>query len=196
MKKLLMIDIETLSTRPNGVIWQLALVGAPADDLDERLDPPVHSYLPIDPQLNLLVPNRRADGGTLIYWMKQALTNPQAAEKFEQCDSEDFNDLIALVRHFLRGFDRMTSGGKDDYELVTKGNFDLPMLQSLIEQCGLTIPWDFRKTVDLRTLMTHAGVTKVDVENPTGFVAHDAYWDCEVQIRQYAGCLRRMRARS
>lgn len=188
-KNILMLDIETLGTRTNAIVWQLALVGAPAADLSEKIDPPVYSFLPVEPQ-QMLIPPRKMDFSTFLFWNRQG---EDARSKFNECDSESFEDLQSLLRHFIRGFERMTKN-VDDYELVTKGNFDLPILQSLLEQCGFVIPWDFRKTVDLRTVMTLAGLGKRDTAMPQGMIEHSAYWDCIHQFNQYAEAIKMLRS--
>lgn len=185
----LMLDIETFGTGPEAVVWQSALFGFDLADPETILEFPHFQYLPIQPQLDLL-PARKVDASTLIYWMKQG---DDARLAIENCDSTDFDDLPSLMRHFMRAFDRMTDGGNKSWELWTRGNFDVPIMTSLLSQAGFVAPWqidgNFRNLRDLRTLEAVSGVSYKDVDQPVGFVKHRADWDCRFQIGHYAACM-------
>src|SRR3546814_15230642 len=61
-------------------------------------------------------------------------------------------------------------------------NFDCTIMESLYNDHGMTIPWDFRKERDLRTLCSMAGINAKEVAKVSGFVPHNAYWDCRQQL--------------
>lgn len=190
----LMMDIETLGKGPDAVVWQSALYGWDLSDPDTLFDFPHFQYLPIQPQLDLL-PARRVDASTMIYWMKQ---DDDARLAIENCDSTEFDDLPSLMRHFLRAFDRMTDGGNKTWELWTRGNFDVPIMSSLLRQAGFIAPWDinqnFRNLRDLRTLEQISGVSYKDVDQPIGFIKHRADWDCKFQIGHHTACMKALGA--
>src|SRR3546814_8115714 len=72
------------------------------------------------------------------------------------------------------------------YEIYANSpNFDCTIMKSLYNDHGMTIPWDFRKERDLRTLCSMAGINAKEVAKVSGFVPHNAYWDCRQQIAIY-----------
>ena len=91
----------------------------------------------------------------------------------------------------------MTRGlSKGEYEIWARGpQFDIAAVESLMEECGVEVPWVYDSVRDLRTLMAAAGITTDDVPKPEGMIAHHAGWDCIYQIRCYMEANRRMRAR-
>jgi hypothetical protein len=191
-KLVLMLDVETLATTTSAVVWQSALYGIDSSDPTTLLDFPSHQYLPIQPQLDLL-PARQIQADTLLFWMK-----PENAEARElmatECDSPDFDELSAVLRHFNRALERYIDQSGGDYELWTRGQFDLPIMQSLLTQAGLPILWDFRKTRDLRTLESVSGVSYRDVPQPQGFIKHRADWDAIFQLSHWAACMKALGA--
>lgn len=189
-KIILMLDIETLGRGPDAVAWQTALYAVDASDPATLLDYPHHGYLPIQPQLDL-IPPRKIDASTLLFWFKPE-QNEARAQIAEECDSDDFQELGAVLRHFLRAFDRYTDG--NDWELWTRGNFDVPIMESLLRQCGLPIPWanEFRRIRDLRTLEAITGISYKDVTHPVGFIKHRADWDAMFQLTHYAAMMTKL----
>lgn len=187
---ILMMDIESLDTGPNSVVLQIALYGLDGDE-ESLFDSHVHSFFPIQPQLDLIRP-RTISAQTLFWWMLQ---DDAARLKFERNVLEDHEDLEILMRHLTREFNRMTENGKRDYELWARGpQFDVVNVESLYRDMGMKAPWQYNKVRDLRTLMAQAGLRSDDVPKPTGFVAHNAAWDCKYQIAQYLAARRALRS--
>jgi len=185
----LSLDIESLDIGPRSVVTQVALYGW---DIDEGtlLEAFVWSYLPIQPQLDLIHP-RTISADTLWWWMQQS---DEARSKFEFNVLEDFESLPVLMRHLTREFNRMV--GDNNYELWAKGpQFDVVNVESLYRDCGMRAPWKYDRVRDLRTLMAQAGIHSADVEIPKGFVAHEAGWDAQFQINCYMQAMRHLRAR-
>lgn len=184
-----MIDVETLGQRSNAVAWQVAMIPWLLADPDADAGQPLHSYLGIEPQQQL-IPARKIDASTLLYWMEQS---DEARATMKLSDSTDFVELEAYMRHFISRFERITDG--HEYEVWTRGNFDLPIIESLLEQLGMKAPWHFRSTRDLRTLMEVAGVDWKTIPEPHGFIKHNALWDCKFQITCYNEAMRVIRSR-
>ena len=193
MTTILMMDIETLGKSPDAVVWQTALYAVDSSDPETILDQPHFQYVPIQPQLDLF-PARKIDASTMLFWMRQAAENPVVADEIEACDSSDFEELPAVLRHFLRAFDRYTLNGAAEYELWTRGNFDVPIMESLLRQCGLVAPWTvgmgFRSIRDLRTLEAITGLSYKDVPPPIGYIKHRADWDAIFQLGHYSAMMR------
>ena len=181
---IMMMDIETLGKRATAVAWQTALFAVESTDPETILDRPHHAYLPIQPQLDL---NRVIDGDTMLFWMKP---EQDAARQgmVTECDSEDFDELVAALRHFNRAFERYADQAQGDWELWTRGNFDAPIMESLLRQCGLPCHWsnEFRKLRDLRTFEAIAGVSYKDVQPQPGFIKHRADHDAVFQLTHLA----------
>jgi hypothetical protein len=185
----LMIDIESLDIGPRSVVTQIALFALDLEE-DETLDMHVHSYLPIQPQLDLM-PARSISASTLWWWMQQA---DEARGAFEFSTSEDFNDLPVLMNHFIVQFERMTRG--KTYQLWARGpQFDVVNVESLLRDCGLKAPWRYDSVADLRTVMREAGISSSEVEQPHGFIAHNAAWDCKFQLLCLREAQRKIRGR-
>lgn len=182
----LMLDIETLGNAPDAIVLQTALFGWDLADPETLLEFPHFQYLPIQPQLDLF-PARRVEAKTMIWHQQQA-------SDFSLNDSEDFEELPALMRHLLRTFDQMTRGGTIGYELWTRGMFDTFIMKSLLKQVGLEAPWEFRQERDLRTLEAISGVSYKDVPHPVGYIKHRADWDCRFQILHHTACMKALGA--
>lgn len=180
----LMLDIETLGLRPDSVITQIALVPWIIDSPNQEFLPPVHLYLPLAPQ-ELLIPPRVISAGTVLYWMKQS---DEARERFNENDSTDMEELKAYVQNFVFRFQRFV--GDQPYELWARGpQFDCVLVESLLAQFGLNIPWDYTKVRDLRTLMSAAGLDTSDVVRPSHMTPHVAFYDCQYQIMCYESAM-------
>jgi hypothetical protein len=185
----LMLDIESLDLGPRSVVTQLALFGLDLEE-DEMLDTHVHSYLPIQPQLDL-IHARTISASTLWWWMQQS---DEARAAFEFSTSEDFNDLPVLMNHFIVQFENITRG--KTYTLWARGpQFDVVNVESLLKDCGLKAPWKYDRVEDLRTIMREAGLSSKDVDQPKGFVAHNAAWDCKFQLLCLREAQRKIRGR-
>lgn len=188
---ILMVDIESLDVGPRSVVTQVALYGLDEDE-DEVIDDFVYSFLPIQPQLDLIQP-RTISASTLWWWMQQS---DEARAMFERNVLEDFETLPVMMRHLTREFQRMTSKYAS-YELWARGpQFDVVNLDSLYADCGMRAPWKYDSVRDLRTLMKMAGLSSEEVDKPHGFIAHQAGWDAKFQLRCYREAKKRLRARA
>mgnify|MGYP001074608171 CR=1 FL=1 len=189
-KIILMVDIESLDLGPRSVVTQIAMYGASADTEEVLEDNIVWSYLPIQPQLDLIHP-RTISASTLWWWMQQ---EDDARMKFEKNIVDDFEALPVLMRHLTREFKRITDGR--DYEVWAKGpQFDVTNIESLYHDCGMKAPWDYNKVRDLRTLMAEAGLHTADIPRPNHFIAHEAGWDCRYQLLCYFESRKNLRRR-
>jgi 3' exoribonuclease, RNase T-like len=190
----IMIDIESLSLGPHPVITQLGLQAWNLADASEYIGTPLHTYLPIDPQISSLIPSRKVSGDTLIWWMEQS---DAARMAFKESRGNDVDELFSLMRHFVRRFNTITNEGTADYEIWARGpQFDLVAIESLLFQCGIPAPWAYDKVNDLRTLMHLANLKTKDVPMPTGLVRHNALDDCRYQILCYEAAIRALYPRA
>jgi hypothetical protein len=188
---LLMVDIESLALGPRPVITQIAMLAYELES-DELLDDRFVQYLPIEPQQQI-IPPRRISASTIAWWMKQS---DEAREKFELNTGTDFEDLVAAIRGLIAAFNRLTHNGTRNYEISAKGpKFDIVAIETLIEELGLEVPWDYWRVTDVRQDLRRALIKDKSVPKPKGFVPHVAYWDSRWQIEMFLAA-RRLRNRA
>lgn len=175
----LMLDIETLAAKTErAVVSQVALIGYDLDK-DEMIPIRHHQYYPLHPQIKDL--KRVIEADTIIWWMTQP---DEARRHFLECASDDVEELPALLKNLSMMFKDMTRGRP--YEIYANSpSFDCKIVQSLLDDFGMQVPWDFRQERDLRSLCAMAGVDPKAVPHVPGFIAHNAYWDCRQQIAIY-----------
>lgn len=187
---LLMVDIESLALGPRPVITQIAILGYDLE-LDELLEDRFFQHLPIEPQQQI-IPARKISASTLLWWMRQS---DEARESFELSASEDFEDLVAVMRGLVAAFNRLTKNGTREYELCAKSaKFDITAIETLLEELGLEVPWHYRNITDVRQDLRRAGIEEKNVPKPQGMVPHNAYWDARWQIESFLAA-RRIRGR-
>lgn len=175
----IMIDIETLDTRPKGVVTQIGMVIV---DLQDPTTPirVIEETLPIQPQLEL---NRTIGADTMLFWMRQP---DETRKHLQDCGGNDLEELLAITRNINRKLDSEIRSANNDYEVWARGpQFDVVMLESLFQDCGQSVLWTYDSVRDLRTFMKQAGVKSEDVDS-AGLVPHDAVDDCKFQWRCYS----------
>lgn len=166
-----MLDTETLGTRPGCDVLSIAAVGF---DLATGETDPEPCYIRFG------LPERghiKGDADTLRWWLQQ----PESvrAEAFEPdrtrvcCDGQGIERLIDYVS-------RRTKPGANIWAWGT--TFDIPIIEAAIEEEGFAIemPWQFRQVRDARTLCAIAGIKRdfLPHERP-----HHPIDDCRIQIR-------------
>lgn len=183
---IVMFDIESLDLGPRPVITQVAMLGYDLQE-DELMENRHVQYYPIEPQQRLL-PARTISASTIAWWMNQS---DDAREKFRYSTETEFEDLAARLRNLLTVFNQLTDYGKANYEVVAKGpQFDIVAIETLLVECGLTVPWAYDRVVDLRTMLKRAGINPKNVAKPAGCIPHVAFWDARWQISQYLAASR------
>lgn len=183
---IVMVDIESLSLGPRPVITQIAMLGYDLQE-DELMENRHVQYYPIEPQQQI-IPARTISASTIVWWMSQP---DEARERFKYSTETEFEDLAARLRNLITVFNQLTDHGRLNYELVSRGpQFDIVAIETLLTECGLTIPWAYDKVVDLRTMCRRAGINPRNVAKPAGCIPHVAFWDARWQISQYLAALR------
>lgn len=168
----LMIDIETLSTKVDAFILQIAAV--PFEIGTDQIGDEVSRF-------NLHVnassqADRRMDLDTIAWWMEQ----PEEARNrvFKPRTRHNLKDALSLFRQYYTslGHPVIWSNGPE---------FDSAIIKHAYEQVGLPCPWHHRKVRDLRTAkdLIPVGVDRTRDPNP---VLHDPEVDCIEQIKDLA----------
>lgn len=159
----IMIDIETLDTRPTSVILSLGAVVFDETELGRTF----HRRIDIDSCLRL---NMTVSGSTIAWWMEQ----PDVARKLFQTQGTNIANVLDA---FTRAFD-----WEKIKEVWANGtDFDLVILRNAFERTGIRCPWAYYKGRDYRTvrkLFPQAVLNECTVEPR---IKHDAFEDATSQ---------------
>ena len=158
-----MLDIETLSTRPESVVLTLGAVKF--DPFGDKVDTDTGLYIrcDVDEQIAL---DRHIQQETVDWWGKQE------SEVFEEAMGESnrvsLETLCSSLNRFLVGVDSIWCQGPA---------FDIVILENLYRQLGKPTPWQFWQIRDSRTLFGVHG----DPRDKSRKAAHNALMDCYYQ---------------
>jgi hypothetical protein len=152
----LMVDIETLSTKPNAAILSIGAVGFHPTTVIES---PPWFYIEVDPESMGSEFNR--EPATLDWWAKQA-HQPTGSTPIQEA---------------LNNFLNFLSSKKWCAIWANSPSFDLVILKSAFELCGLVWPLPYYIEHDVRTV-NNLLLTKQQKIKPT----HHAIHDCQGQI--------------
>lgn len=162
MKNNIMVDIETLSHKSNGVIIS---IGAVKFDM-ETGETGGQFYTNIDPE-SCLKAGLTMSASTVMWWLKQ--------------------DKVAIDKLMYRQDALGTA--LHEFGLFCTGNyciwgnsarFDLGMLNNAYDALNLPLPWKYWQERDVRTLVDFNPDLKKSIIND---LPHDAISDCLYQIK-------------
>jgi exodeoxyribonuclease VIII len=173
-----MLDLETLSTRKNAAIIQIAAIA---------FDPSTGATLPasFNAFVNDLHQDSHVDISTIAWWLQQ----DQAARLGAAIEQQG----ITLGRALLDFSQWYAALGAVEAIWSHGATFDLPVLCSALASCGYKQPWSYRAERDTRTLFALAPGGMPAVVGTPGGQKHDALYDCEIQIKQVVGALAALR---
>jgi hypothetical protein len=139
----LMLDIETLGTRPGAVILSAALV---------RFSDEAHTTLNLNTDeqeaLGLI-----SDPFTIAWWHDQEVKAPGAWA------ASTLNPVpVRAALEHLSAWIAWAAGGQDVLIWCHGATFDAPLLEHLYRAAGINTPWHFTAVRDTRTLYDLAGV--------------------------------------
>lgn len=135
-KTAVMIDLETLDTKPSAVITSIGAV---------RFDPYSTWVATWDFHIHVAVASQRGrtiDAGTVIWWLRQS-DAARSALVIGQDDAADLTLALEALASFIDGANEVWCNG---------ASFDLPILASAYAGLGDKTPWDYWQERDLRTL--------------------------------------------
>jgi exodeoxyribonuclease VIII len=136
--KNVMIDIETLGTTPDTCILQVAAVSWG----DGGIDDGISFDLSVTEQVNL---GRRVDPRTLSWWMDDKVKPEVRVNVLQRTSPIQLQVGMNLLNEYI-GLDK---------ELCVWANppqFDISIIRSVMEQCGVIPTWKHWQERDLRTL--------------------------------------------
>lgn len=159
----LMLDIETLSTRPNAVILSFGAVKF--DPFSNNIDAEngVDVRLDVDEQT---VMGRHVQEETINWWATQPKEVQEAA--LGEANRLTVEEFTKLFNRLLVGVDKIWCQGPA---------FDMVIIEDLYRQVGKPTPWQFWQVRDSRTLFGVFG----DPRDKNRKEAHNALIDCVYQ---------------
>lgn len=180
----MMIDLETLDTKPSAVVlsigavvWETYVSEETPFELRWRLVERFLRVLDIQKQVDR---KRTVSENTLLWWQRQDQT----------AKDEAFNP-VRQHPGFVLGDFREFAGKYADPEVGDLGinafwaspaTFDFPIWDDLAMTFNNFVPWTYRQKYDVRTVVREASYpAKNHVWNGLG-VAHTPVYDCEWQI--------------
>lgn len=161
-----MIDLETLSTRPNAVILVIAAVKFNRTGKLTELKEMDTFYLRIDIN-SCLRKAMHSSQDTRDWWNKQ----DKAIR--EEAFGQPREDLSIALRQFVEWF------GDTEYIWSHGATFDIVIMNEAFRRCGLEAPWKFWNCRDTRTIYDIAGIRNNELPQAA---KHHALYDCHRQI--------------
>jgi hypothetical protein len=155
-----MIDLETLSTRPDAMIVSIGAVEFGPGGLGDVF------YGVVDPARS----SGHIDPATVAWWMRQS---DLARSIFSQSGDALSATLRALF-DFIRA-NRWVYSLTPSCRIWAHGAaFDIPILENAIRREGLVVPWHYRAIRDTRTILDLAGIKVQGSEDSKHLALDDA----------------------
>lgn len=158
----IMVDIETLSHKSNGIIIS---IGAVYFDIITG-ETGKQFYINIDPQ-TCVDAGLTFSASTVMWWLQQ---DKAAIDKL--MDRQD--NLHTALHEFMLFIE------PDTLLWGNSARFDLGMLNNAYDALGMVLPWKYWQERDVRTLVSFNPSLKKSIVND---LPHDAISDCLYQIK-------------
>lgn len=154
-----MVDVETLDTRPSAVMLS---IGAVRFDIEKPQVYDAHTFhvhIDID---SCLAHGRTVSGSTIMWWLDQS---DEARRKMTAPNRVLMRDALLQLSSFIKPTDRVWGNG---------AGFDNVILADAYKSLGLSLPWRFWGDMCYRTMKNmHRDVPKPEFDD----VKHDALAD-------------------
>jgi hypothetical protein len=137
-----MLDLETLSTRPDATICTFGACKFSPYNQNDIVDG-IYFRINIDQQIEL---GRHVDDNTIEWWGKQA--EDVREEALGEGNRINLEQFAQELNRFIVGADNIWAQGPV---------FDIVILENLYRQMGLPCPWQFWQIRDSRTLLSSLG---------------------------------------
>lgn len=175
-----MLDLETLSTRTDAAIIQIAA---------RAFDPQTGELGAV---FDVYVRDSAGHVGvqTVAWWMQRGAAAYNMGAKLIGPDAESERGALRLFTYWLEAHapacEALWSHG---------ATFDIPLLAAAYGRHGLGVPWYYRAPRDTRTLYALApGGVPALPKDPAR--EHCAVYDCEYQISQVCAALKALRTQA
>ena len=167
-----MLDIETLSLKPNAQILSIAAIKFNPFEIttDFEKNPKLDILLNLDEQIH-----RDQDEGTLDWWSRQ---DEKVRDKiFSDLGRLSIDEALTQLTKFCWLVPTIWANGPQ---------FDICVLNSLYAEYNRGIPWRYNAIRDSRTIFSLA-----DIENP--IVTHDSIEDVIRQVKMVQEALKKLK---
>lgn len=151
---MIMLDLETLGTRPGSAIVALGAVSF------EPFDNKLGNF--IVGTVGLVQPKMRIEGNTVGWWMKQSQQTREITFP-DQPTWPNIEDMLDAFTAFYDGSELWSHGAA----------FDIVLLEAAYHRHGRRTPWSYRQIRDTRTLFA----LRPDVKVPFDGTMHSAIDD-------------------
>lgn len=149
------IDIETLSLKPNAVILSIGAIAESGETFYTELDWRHQKY------------HRHVDPETCMWWAKQTEQTPLQGEVL-------LADGLMDLNYWLQDYER------DSLYIWARGpQFDVVILENAFEEAGIPVPWKYKNVRDVRTALSLSSIT--DLFKPTR--KHHALEDARADMK-------------
>lgn len=176
------LDLETLGTSPDSVILAIGAV-AVCEATGERRK----FYSICNAGFNAQ-PRRGVSPSTLNWWQAQNEAAREVLDLASKPDAPMLPTVLEQLTHWI-GELGLTH---DVYVWGNGASFDVAMLEHAYKQISDFVPWDFRKTRDMRTLYDITLRLQLDIDVPRVGVHHNALADAEFQANVIMESLRQI----
>ena len=176
MARQVMVDIESLGTASGSAILS---IGACVFERDNEGEGPFKYYRNID-LLDAIFAGLTIDHDTVRWWAKQ----PSEVIRTLTQKPVSLKEALDAFANFLHKDDRVWARGPD---------FDLVLLKAAYDKVGIQVPWSFRLSRDVRTILAlaeSAGQKKPYPSTFEGFIEHFALHDAKLQMMQVQNAAR------
>jgi 3'-5' exoribonuclease-like protein len=182
-----MLDLETLSTRSDACIIQIAAI---AFDIETgELGPRFNAYVN-EPDAAL---RGYVDTDTIAWWLQQRVASAMGVRLQPSSGALPLSDALTRFADWVRGL----GCAFNDLRVWAHGaSFDVPILLSAYSRAGREAPFRYRAPRDTRTLYEAAGMGEGQRRAPDPEREHDAQYDCEYQIAQVVEAYAALREQS
>ena len=178
----MMIDLETLDTKPSAVVLSIGAVvwETFVDDTGHLAWKALDRFIRVLDIQKQLDRRRTVSQSTLLWWQDQS-----SAAKAEAFNSVRQPVLTSLVDfHDFAANNRNVPGDPISVFWASPVAFDLPIWEDLAMTFGGCVPWKYNQRYDVRTVIREACYSAdghVHFHN-IGGVPHTPVFDCEWQI--------------
>lgn len=183
----IMFDLETLDTEPSSIVLSVGAVvwrteknteihGHP---LSWQVENRFYRILEFDSQVGK---GRTLSQQTLLWWMQQ---HPNAREEaFSTVRKPTVSALLDFMEWGLNWTELGNNGETVNAFWASPVTFDMPIWESLARDYALNVPWHYRQTFDVRTVVKEASYSAKDhvPRQEIIGVPHMPVYDCEWQI--------------
>lgn len=163
----LMIDVETLGTRPGSVVWQIGVVAFDID-MHGNLDQGIELKLNPQEQIDL---GFKVDWSTIRWWMEQSREAQAAMPKV----GLPLEIALAFVRDYVEHWgpvEGVWGNGPD---------FDLTAMTMLFQAADMKVPWAYNAGRDVRTMKEVVNGLGLETVRVKPLIAHSALSDARAQ---------------